>query len=92
MAPGRVDAVSETCPVQKPTVYVLDQFHPEVMKHAQSVFDAVLPDDSRYPQWREKAEYLLIRGSSLTAEDIKSSPNLKALGKQGVGKHSPVAW
>ncbi|KAJ4354123.1 uncharacterized protein N0V89_005856 [Didymosphaeria variabile] len=85
MAPGRIDSVSEPTTSQKPTVYLLDSFHPEATKYAQDLFDAVLPTDPRHSQWRQKAEYLLIRGSSLTAKDIKSCPNLKALGKQGVG-------
>ncbi|KAJ5058795.1 D-isomer specific 2-hydroxyacid dehydrogenase [Bipolaris maydis] len=69
----------------KPTVYLLDAFHPTAVKHAQSLFDAILPDDSRHAEWREKAEYLLIRSSYLTADDVKLAPRLKALGKQGVG-------
>jgi phosphoglycerate dehydrogenase-like enzyme len=89
MAPGRIDSIAETTTLQKPTVYLLDTFHPEAVKHAQTLFDAILPGDPRHSQWRQKAEYLLIRGSYLTAEDVKSCPNLKALGKQGVGMHSP---
>ncbi|KAH3938890.1 hypothetical protein HBI56_177590 [Parastagonospora nodorum] len=88
MAPGRIDSSVESAPLgktTKPTVYLLDRFHPDAEKHAQSLFDAVLPGDSRHAQWREKAEYLLIRGSYLTADDVQSSPRLKALGKQGVG-------
>ncbi|KAJ4287785.1 hypothetical protein N0V90_012489 [Kalmusia sp. IMI 367209] len=88
MVPGRIDSVSDlgtTGEAQKPTVYLLDTFHPTATKHAQFLFDAVLPDDPRHSQWREEAEYLLIRGSYLTTEDVKSCPNLKALGKQGVG-------
>lgn len=87
MAPGRVDSMSESTPPQKPTVYLLDIFHPTANKHAQTLFDAVFPGDPRHPQWREKAEYLLIKGSPLTAEDVQSCPNLKALGKQGVGMY-----
>ncbi|EUC32880.1 hypothetical protein COCCADRAFT_97509 [Bipolaris zeicola 26-R-13] len=88
MAPGRIDSPAESPSAgkeAKPTVYLLDTFHPTAVKHAQSLFDAVLPDDSRHAEWREKAEYLLIRSSYLTADDVKSAPRLKALGKQGVG-------
>lgn len=87
MAPGRISPVDSTPSVKtiKPTVYLLDRFHPDAEKHAQSLFDAVLPGDRRHAQWREKADYLLIRGSYLTADDVQSSPRLKALGKQGVG-------
>lgn len=94
MAPSRIDSAPEsgtTGSSQKPTVYLLDTFHPTATQHAQSLFDAVLPSDPRHSQWREKAQYLLIRGSYLTAEDVKSSPNLKAIGKQGVGECSLMA-
>lgn len=93
MAPSRIDSLVDfppTTPAPNPTVYLLDTFHPTAMKHAQSLFDAVLPGDARHSQWREKGEYLLIRGSYLTATDVKSSPNLKAIGKQGVGEQQPV--
>lgn len=94
MAPARVDSVSEEPSLveaeetQKPTVYLLDSFHPTATKHAQTLFNAILPDDPRHGQWTKNAEYLLIRGSYLTAEDVASCPNLKAIGKQGVGKKS----
>jgi phosphoglycerate dehydrogenase-like enzyme len=91
MAPGRIDSPVQTLPsgkTAKPTVYLLDTFHPEATKHAQSLFNTILPGDERHSEWREKAEYLLIRGSYLTASDVQSSPRLKAIGKQGVGKWS----
>lgn len=87
MARGRVDSVSEPTTTQKSTVYLLDSFHPEASKHAQTLFDTILPTDLRNSQWREKAEYLLIQGSYLTAEDIKSCQNFKALAKQGVAMY-----
>jgi len=90
MTPGRIDSEPEDkigVGNLKPTVYLLDSFHPTATKHAQAVFDAVLPEDPRHSQWREKAEYLLIRGSYLRAEDVASCKNLKAIGKQGVGKY-----
>lgn len=88
MAPGRIDSPVEALPngkSTKPTVYLLDTLHPEAVKRAQSLFNAILPGDERHSEWREKAEYLVIRGSYLTASDVKQSPRLKAIGKQGVG-------
>ena len=90
MAPGRIVSVGEVSDSQKPTVYLLDEFHPVANEHARTIFDAVFPNDPRHENWREKAEYLLIKGSVLTAEDVKSCPKLKALGKQGVGKLTGV--
>jgi phosphoglycerate dehydrogenase-like enzyme len=95
MAPGRIDSPVESLPTgkaAKPTVYLLDTLHPAAMKRAQELFDAVLPGEDRHVGWREKAEYLVIRGSYLTAEDVQSSPRLKAIGKQGVGKFSTDIW
>lgn len=90
MAPGRIDSPVEALPNHKsikPTVYLLDNLHPAAEIHAQSLFNAVLPGDEGHSQWREKAEYLVIRGSYLTASDVKQSPRLKAIGKQGVGRY-----
>ena len=71
--------------VDKATVYLLDTLHPKAIERAQSLFNAILPSDPRHSRWKEKAEYLVIRGSYLTAEDVEACKNLKAIGKQGVG-------
>lgn len=88
MAPGRVDSPAEHTRILAPskaTVYLLDKFHPTAVKHAQDKFNAILLSDPKHSGWRENAEYLLIRGSYLTKEDVDSCPKLKAVGKQGVG-------
>jgi phosphoglycerate dehydrogenase-like enzyme len=88
MAPGRLeveDASTLPTPSVKPTVYLLDSLHPTAVTHAQSLFNAILPLDPKHSEWREKAEYLVIRGSCLTADDVEQCKNLKAIGKQGVG-------
>lgn len=68
----------------KPTVYLMDTFHPAAVSHAQKLFNAILPGTPEHQNWRE-AQYLLIRSSWFTAEDVASCPNLRAIGKQGVG-------
>jgi phosphoglycerate dehydrogenase-like enzyme len=91
MAPGRLDDngdyTVETTSIdsKKPTVYLLDTFHPEAIKYCRKRFNAILPGDAGHENWRQNAEYLLIRSSYLTAEDVAQCPNLKAIGKQGVG-------
>ncbi|KAL6155952.1 hypothetical protein ACJQWK_05189 [Exserohilum turcicum] len=91
MAPALVEAgeaiVSSSSPniTNKPTVYLLDTLHPQAIRHAQSLFNAILPSDPRHSEWREKAEYLVIRGSYLTKDDVDACKKLKAIGKQGVG-------
>lgn len=91
MAPGRIEGSTETSntsfTTEKPTVYLLDTFHPTAIAHAQTLFNTVLPSDPKHTQWRESAEYLLIRGSHLNAADIQSCSKLKAIGKQGVGMY-----
>ncbi|KAM0332350.1 hypothetical protein ACHAQA_002627 [Verticillium albo-atrum] len=87
MAPGRIsDSPVEELPSvsSKPTVYLLDDFHPQVHVYAKKNFNAITRDHPEHGKWRQ-AEYLLVRGSRLTAEDINSCPNLRAIGKQGVG-------
>lgn len=69
----------------KPTVYILDSFHPQVEKFARENFNAVFPADPGHESWRQKAQYLLVRNSHVTAEDVAASPRLLAIGKQGVG-------
>jgi phosphoglycerate dehydrogenase-like enzyme len=91
MAPARIleDPPSPPSELQhqqdKPTVYFLDILHPEATKHAQTKFNVVLPGTPEHANWRQEAEYLLIRSAYLTADDVASCPNLKAIGKQGVG-------
>ncbi|KAI6764076.1 hypothetical protein HG530_007865 [Fusarium avenaceum] len=88
MAPGIIagtppDSLPSTS--GKPTVYLLDTFHPQVLAYAKENFDAITLEDPRHQHWRQEARYLLVRSSRLTAQDIKLCPNLIAIGKQGVG-------
>ena len=87
MAPGRVEAEQSPSAnlLEKPTVYLLDKFHPGVIEYCKKNFNAILPGTPEHLDWRQKARYLLMRGSFLTAEDVQSCPNLLAIGKQGVG-------
>jgi phosphoglycerate dehydrogenase-like enzyme len=69
----------------KPTVYLLDNFHPQVEQFCRQNFNAIFLSDPGHENWRQKAQYLLVRSSYVTAEDIAASPRLLAIGKQGVG-------
>lgn len=88
MAPARIaddlPSQTETHVSSKPTVYLMDTFHPAAVSHAQKLFNAILPGTPEHQNWRD-AQYLLMRSSRLSAEDIASCPNLRAIGKQGVG-------
>ena len=68
-----------------PTLYMLDTFHPEAVKHARQLFKVVLPTDPEIQNWRENAKYLAVRGSYITAADVQACKHLRAIGKQGVG-------
>lgn len=86
MAPASIiDLQAANAPLaQKPTVYVLDKFHSDAIEHARNLFNVVLNTDPEFSNWHD-GEYLLIRTSWLHACDIAKCPNLKAIGKHGVG-------
>lgn len=69
----------------KPTVYILDDLHPDVHAYCEKNFNAIKKGDPDHGKWKAQAEYLLVRSSYLTADDIKSCVKLRAIGKQGVG-------
>ncbi|KAL8386792.1 hypothetical protein RB595_010384 [Gaeumannomyces hyphopodioides] len=89
MAPALIqdspEAPSSPIGHEKPTVYLLDDFHPEVMAYCKRNFNAITRNHPGHGRWREEARYLLVKGSRLTAADIAACPNLRAIGKQGVG-------
>ncbi|KAH7324539.1 D-isomer specific 2-hydroxyacid dehydrogenase [Stachybotrys elegans] len=76
-----------TAPRSKPTVYLLDNFHPDAMAFCEANFNPITRDNNpdQLATWRVNAQYILIQGSRVTAEDIAAAPHLKAIGKQGVG-------
>lgn len=78
-------ATSELPGDSKPTVYIQDSFRPEVEQFCRENFNAIFPSDPKHADWRAKAQYLLVRSSWVTADDIKASPNLVAIAKHGVG-------
>lgn len=69
----------------KPKLYILSEFHPDAIKHAQSLFNCVLPNDKEALEWRNHATAILIKDYYITAEDLDAAPQLCAIGKQGVG-------
>lgn len=69
----------------KPTVYVVDAWHPKAIEHARTLFNVVLNTDPDFLGWQQKAKAILLRGSYLRKEDIEKCPNLIAIGKHGVG-------
>lgn len=88
MAPSRIDSSPEPQLEHssgKPTVYLIDEYHPDAVKHCSTLFNVIGPQDPEVKNWRQNARYLLVRGSYVTAEDIAQAKNLRAIGKQGVG-------
>jgi phosphoglycerate dehydrogenase-like enzyme len=84
MAPGinlPEAAVSET----RRRLYILSEFHPAAIKHAQSLFDCILHTDPEAENWRSHATAILIKDYYITEEDLIAAPQLRVIGKQGVG-------
>ena len=76
---------SRTKSITKPRLYILSDFHPEAVKYAQSLFDCVLYLDPEGENWRSNATAILIKDYYITDEDLEAAPQLKVIGKQGVG-------
>ncbi|KAJ3580384.1 hypothetical protein NPX13_g176 [Xylaria arbuscula] len=86
MAPGAL-LPEDTLPVtfDKPTIYVMDKFHPKVEEYLKEHSNPIFPGDPKHGQWHQKAQYILVRSAHLTVDDVESCPRLLAVGKQGVG-------
>lgn len=67
------------------TLYVLSEFHSEAIKHAQSLFNCILHTDPRVSRWREEATAVLVKDYPIIEADLDAAPQLRAIGKQGVG-------
>ncbi|KAH8754346.1 D-3-phosphoglycerate dehydrogenase [Diaporthe sp. PMI_573] len=79
------DNIDDIGNADKPTVYVLDPWHPQAIEHARTLFNVVLSTDPDFNGWQQKATAILLRGSYLRKQDIDACPNLIAIGKHGVG-------
>ena len=72
----------------KPTVYVLDPYHPDAIALIQNTptVTAITPPDPRRNDWHAEANALMIRSErNITAADLAKAPNLRVIVKQGVG-------
>ncbi|KAL0934892.1 uncharacterized protein CTRU02_209483 [Colletotrichum truncatum] len=91
MAPSRTDSeVNEPSPMvgaitKKPTMYLLETFPEDAVRHCQNIFHTVLSTDEEVHQWRENADAILVRETIISAQDIASARKLRAIGKQGTG-------
>ena len=83
--PPEVVSSSGTQTDDRPTMYLMEAFHPVAVAHCQTKFRTILHGTPEFESWRENARYLLIKSAWLTAEDVASCKNLIAVGKQGVG-------
>ncbi|KAG9254175.1 D-isomer specific 2-hydroxyacid dehydrogenase [Emericellopsis atlantica] len=72
-------------PAPKPQLYILSDFHPEAVRYAQSLFDCVLYGDPQGDEWRSRATAILIKDYYITDDDLAAAPQLRVIGKQGVG-------
>lgn len=58
---------------QKPTVYILDEYHPVAIQRAQKLFNTILPDNSECRNWRENAEYILVSSENCIVRGSRST-------------------
>jgi D-3-phosphoglycerate dehydrogenase len=66
-------------------IYILDQFVSSGFEFAIQHADVVRWDDPRVKNWHEDADGLMVRVTSLTAEDFAKAKKLRVVAKQGVG-------
>lgn len=85
MAPSLVEAGNSSPATTKPRLYILCRFHPNAVKHAQSLFDCVLYGDPEGQNWRSRATAILTKDYYITDEDLAAAPQLRVIGKQGAG-------
>ncbi|KAF9869720.1 hypothetical protein CkaCkLH20_12763 [Colletotrichum karsti] len=81
----RLERVAARNPPAKPKLYILSDFHPEAVCYAQSLFDCVLFGDPEANNWKSNATAILIKDFYITDDDLVAAPQLKVIGKQGVG-------
>lgn len=88
MAPALLSPMPSTIditPLNRATLYILDELHPEAVQHAQHIFNVILPSEPESRHWKENAEYIVVRTATITEADIMATKKLRAIGKQGVG-------
>ncbi|MCF3933829.1 NAD(P)-binding domain-containing protein [Acuticoccus sp. M5D2P5] len=68
---------------RRPVVCVLDEIHPAVYDYLAERADLRRPKDAA--NWREEADGLIVRGTRISADDLKAAKRLKVVGKHGAG-------
>jgi phosphoglycerate dehydrogenase-like enzyme len=69
----------------KPTLYILSEFHPGAVRHAEELFNCVHHTDPEAQNWRQRATAILVKDYPIREADLDAAPQLRAIGKQGVG-------
>ena len=86
MAPSRMSSEpSALNPTKKHSLYILSDFHSKAVQHAHSLFHIVPHTSPEAKCWRQHATAILIKDYAITASDIYAAPQLRVIGKQGVG-------
>lgn len=84
-SPVSSGALAPVARTQKPRLYILSEFHPKAVEHAQSLFECVHHDSPEALEWRKHATAILIKDYYIKDEDLAAAPHLRIIGKQGVG-------
>jgi phosphoglycerate dehydrogenase-like enzyme len=91
MAPSRIESdqatteCAQTPNSSKATMYLLENFPAKAVRHCQSLFNTVLPDDPEITKWQQNADAILVREKTISAADIEGAHKLRVIGKQGTG-------
>jgi phosphoglycerate dehydrogenase-like enzyme len=69
----------------KPEIYLLEEFPPTAVEYARTLFKTIEPNDPEINNWHQNATSILVREKTISAHDIQTASQLRAIGKQGVG-------
>ena len=70
---------------QLPSVFAIDPLHPDVQHMVKGRFRLITCDQPEMLKWKDNADALIIRGSSIAPEDLAQCKRLKWVQKHGVG-------
>jgi phosphoglycerate dehydrogenase-like enzyme len=71
--------------IKKPKLYILSEFHPGAVQHAETLFECIHHTDPEAANWRNNATAILVKDYPIREADLDAAPQLRAIGKQGVG-------
>jgi D-3-phosphoglycerate dehydrogenase len=68
-----------------PSVFAIDPLHPDVQHMVKGRFRLITCDQPEISRWKDDADALIVRGSSIAPEDLAQCKRLRWVQKHGVG-------